>query len=78
MALAPQHLLVIELDGVDALVLLAGGDALLVDEVQQVGVNLVGSDALKVAPGEISLKIAEVGGIYAHGMAAVAHLLQLL
>ena len=71
-----ENFLVIELDGVDTLVLLAGGYVFLVDEIQQVVVYLAGSNRFNLTPLEILLEIAEIGGIYPYGMVTVTHLLE--
>ena len=57
-----EHFLVVELDGVDALVLLARGYVPLTDEIQQVAVYLVGRDGLYLPFPEMLLKIPEVTG----------------
>ncbi len=74
----PEHFLVVELDGIDALVLLARGYVPLVDEMQQVAVYLVGRDGLYIPPLEMLLEIPEVSGIYPYRVVAVAHLPEFL
>lgn len=71
-----ENFLVIELDGVDTLVLLAGGYVFLVDEIQQVVVYLAGGNRFNLTPLEMLLEIAEIGGIYPYGMVTVTHLLK--
>ena len=69
-----ENFLVIELDGVDTLVLLAGGYVFLW-MIQQVVVYLAGSNRFNLTPLEMLLEIAEIGGGYtSYGMVTVTHL----
>ena len=77
-AFLPQYLFIVELYGIDALVLLAGRNLLLVNKVEKIGIYIFGRNQFQTTTCKINLKIPEVRCIYPYRVVAVSHLFQFL